>query len=989
MLKTVTNLITGGGDRVVKRLDPDVKEVNELETYFEKLSNDDLRDKTDEFKERIGHLDDILPEAFAPVRERLGDREDLDDILSEAFAPVGEHLGDREDLDDILSEAFAAVRERLGDREDLDDILSEAFAPVREHLGDREDLNDIRSEAFAAVREASKRTLGLSHFNVQIKGGIVLHEGKIAEMKTGEGKTLVATLPAYLNALTGRGVHVVTVNDYLAKRDAQWMGSIYHALGVSVATLQHQSAYRYDPSVEGPKRGFENLRPITRQEAYEADITYGTNSEFGFDYLRDAMAPDASDRVQRERHYAIVDEVDNILIDEARTPLIISGPAEKSAGDYQRFSRFASTLHKDVDYTVDEKLRSASLTPKGMTKFEKKMLRGKNMYAPENIGLVRLAENALKAHAVYERDREYVVKDREVVIVDEFTGRLSHGRRFADGLHQALEAKEGVPIQRESITYATITLQNYFRLYEKLAGMTGTAVTEAEEFWKIYKLDVVEIPTNDPMIRDDQPDFVYKSQKAKYNAIIEEIEARHERGQPVLVGTTDISKSEIISRMLNRRKIKHSVLNAKQHEREALVVAEAGRPGAVTVATNMAGRGTDIVLGGNPELVDDLTQEQWERDHQKVKDAGGLFILGSEKHEARRIDNQLRGRAGRQGDPGESRFYVALDDDLMRRFGGDRIQTVMGWAGLEEDAPLENKMVTKAIQGSQVKVEAHHFDIRKHLVEYDDVVNEHRRVIYEQRDKVLAGSNMRENVQEMVEKEIVAILDGYLQGGRSDDWDVEGLIAELGNVLPLDEKLSDPDAVFEMSSDAIYDKALALANSQYDEMEEFFTPEVMRHIERVIMLFIIGSHWVEHLTSMENLRQGIGLYSYGQRDPLVMYKTRGFEEFQTLLERIQSGVAGIIFMYKTRGLEEFLTFLEHIEPNVARMVRQVLNIGPPQQRGRSRRNGPSNGGGAPGRPAPSQRSAPGAPSAESNGKKLSRAERRALQRMEKKANKRR
>ena len=946
MLKTVTNLLTGGGDRAVKRLRPDVESVASWESELEKLSDEGLQAKTDEFKA----------------------------------------------------------------------LLAEG-----------EDLDDIRSEAFAAVREASKRTIGLRHFDVQIMGGVVLHEGKIAEMKTGEGKTLVATLPAYLNALTGRGVHVVTVNDYLAKRDAQWMGAVYHALGVSVATLQHQSAYLYDPSVEGPKKGFENLRPITRQEAYEADITYGTNSEFGFDYLRDAMAPDASQRVQRELHYAIVDEVDNILIDEARTPLIISGTDDKSPNEYRKFSSFVKNLRKEVDYTIDEKLRSVSLTPEGMTKLEKKLgvklgddrpvddiedflkieedphsvetkLRGprsektnkkrESFYASteKNRRLARLAENALKAHAVYERDREYVVRDGEVIIVDEFTGRLTPGRRFADGLHQALEAKEGVPIQRESITYATITLQNYFRLYEKLAGMTGTAVTEAEEFWKIYKLDVVEIPTHKEMIRDDQPDFVYKSQKAKYKAIIDEIESRHERGQPVLVGTTDISKSEIISQMLNRRKIKHAVLNAKQHEREALVVAEAGRPGAVTVATNMAGRGTDIVLGGNPDLVDDLTQEQRERDKQKVLDAGGLFILGSEKHEARRIDNQLRGRAGRQGDPGESRFYVALDDDLMRRFGGDRIQSLMDWAGLEDDAPLENKMVTKAIQGSQVKVEAHHFDIRKHLVEYDDVVNEQRRVIYEQRDKVLAGGNMRENVEEMLEKELTAILDGYLQGGQSDNWDVEGLIAELATILPLDEKLSDPDVVFEMSSDAIYDEAPALANRRYDEMEEFFTSEVMRHIERAIMLYVIGSHWVEHLTSMENLRQGIGLYSYGQRDPLVMYKMRGSEEFQTLLERIQSDLAGIIFMYKTRGYEEFLRFMERIAPNVARMIYQVHGTSPPAQRGRSRRNGPSNGGGSPGRPAP--RASSGS-DAQSNGKKLSRAERRALQRMEKKANKRR
>ncbi len=890
MLKTMANLIIGGGDRVLKRLRPDVDAAASWESEFEKLSDDALRAKTDEFKALLAEGDE---------------------------------------------------------------------------------LDDIRSEAFAAVREASKRTLGLRHFDVQIMGGVVLHEGKIAEMKTGEGKTLAATLPSYLNALTGRGVHVVTVNDYLAKRDAQWMGSIYHALGVSVATLQHQSAYLYDPTVEGPKKGFENLRPITRQEAYQADITYGTNSEFGFDYLRDAMAPDASQRVQRDErdeqdehkplHYAIVDEVDNILIDEARTPLIISGPAEESAKDYQRFSRFVSTLHKGVDYTIDEKLRSVSLTPEGMTKLET-MLRVKNMYAPENFRLVHFAENALKAQAVYERDREYVVKDREVVIVDEFTGRMTPGRRFADGLHQALEAKEGVPIQRESITYATITLQNYFRLYKKLAGMTGTAVTEAEEFWKIYKLDVVEIPTNVLMIRDDHPDFVYKTQKAKYKAIIDDIEARHERGQPVLVGTTDISKSEIISQMLNRRKIKHSVLNAKQHEREALVVAEAGRPGSVTVATNMAGRGTDIVLGGNTDLVDDLTQEEWEHDHQRVLDEGGLFILGSEKHEARRIDNQLRGRAGRQGDPGESRFYVALDDDLMRRFGGERIQTVMGWAGLEDDAPLENKMVTKAIQGSQVKVESHHFDIRKHLVEYDDVVNTHRGVIYEQRDKVLAGSNIRDNVQEMVEKELTAILDGFLQGVRPDDWDVEGLIAELETVLPLDEKLSDPDAVFEMPADAIYDEVLALANRRYDQMEGIFTTEVMRHVERAVMLRVIDSHWVQHLTSMENLRQGIGLYSYGQRDPLVMYKTKGFEQFQTLSERIQS--------------------------DVARMIYRVQDAGPPPQRGRSRRNGPSDGG-APGKPAPASRATSGTASGESNGRKLSRAERRAMQRMEKKANKRR
>ena len=845
----------------------------------------------------------------------------------------------------------------------------------KSRLAEGDDLDDIRLEAFAAVREAARRNVNMRHFDEQIMGGLVLHErkkgekGKIAEMKTGEGKTLVATLPTYLNALTGRGVHVVTVNDYLAKRDAQWMGSIYHALGVSVATLQHQSAYLYDPTVEGLKKGFENLRPIPitrRQEAYEADITYGTNSEFGFDYLRDAMARKASDRVQRELHYAIVDEVDNILIDEARTPLIISGPDDTSPNQYRKFSSLVRNLREDVDYTIDLKLRSVSLTPEGIDNLEKR-LRVDNMY--EDPSLVHFAENALKAHAVYERDREYVVKDRQVVIVDEFTGRMTPGRRFADGLHQALEAKEGVTTQRESITYATITLQHYFNLYNKLAGMTGTAVTEAEEFWKVYKLDVVEIPTHKEMIRVDQPDFVYKDKKAKYKAIIDEIEARHERGQPVLVGTTDISKSEEISRILNRRKIKHSVLNAKQHEREALVVAEAGRPGAVTVATNMAGRGTDIVLGGNPEFVDELTQDEWEHDHQAVLDAGGLFILGSEKHEARRIDNQLRGRAGRQGDPGESRFYVALDDDLMRRFGGDRIQTIMGWAGLEEDAPLENKMVTKAIEGSQVKVEAHYFDIRKRLVEYDEVLNNHRTDIYDRRANVLAGSNIRDDVREILENKLTGILDGYLQGGQPDDWDVEGLIAELKTILPLDEneKLSDPDAVFEMPADDIYDEVLALANRRYDEMEELVTPEEIRKD----MLRVIDLYWVWHLTRMEELRQGIGLHSYGQRDPLVMYKMEGSKKFKTLREDIQKGIQAKV--------------MDEIVP----MIRQVEDAGPTQQRGRARRNGPSNGGASPGRPAPGQRAAPGAPSPQSNGKKLSRAERRALQRMEKKANKRR
>jgi preprotein translocase subunit SecA len=812
MLNSLTNILVGSNERVLKKLRPIVESVNGLEPEFERLADQQLRSKTDEFRERI----------------------------------------------------------QAG-----------------------EELDDLIPEAFAAVREGAKRTLGQRHFDVQLMGGVVLHEGKIAEMKTGEGKTLVATLAVYLNALKGEGVHVVTVNDYLARRDAQWMGAVYHILGLTTGTLQHQSAYIYDPSGEQGDRGMERLRRVERKDAYLADITYGTNNEFGFDYLRDNMLIGLSHRVQRRLAYGIVDEVDNILIDEARTPLIISGAAEESTKEYHRFARLVPSLRPGEDFAIDEKHRSVSLTGEGMSKLEKQ-LNVKNLYAPDNFRLVHFVENALRARVLFERDRDYVTKDGEVVIVDEFTGRLMPGRRYSDGLHQALEAKEGLNVQRESITYATITLQNYFRLYAKLAGMTGTAATEAEEFWKIYKLDVVEVPTNLPMRRAEMTDLVYRDQKIKYEAVVMEIQERHQKGQPVLVGTTDISKSELLSEMLTRKAVPHEVLNAKQHEREAGIIAQAGRPGAVTVATNMAGRGTDIVLGGNLEFMD-ISPEEWEADHKKVVEAGGLHVVGTERHEARRIDNQLRGRAGRQGDPGGSRFFVALDDDLMRRFGGDRIKAVMSWAGLDENAPIENRMVSKSIESAQVKVEAYHFDMRKHLVDYDDVVNTHRDVIYAERDKVLSGADLKANIQSMVEEEIRNSLSRYLGSAPAENWDINGLLGELGAIFPLDGDLSDSESLRQIDSEEIERRFLDYAAELYEEQEADLTSEVMRSVEREVMLRIIDSHWVYHLTAMENLRQGIGLHAYGQRDPLVMYKREGHDKFQDLLTRIQYDIVHTIY----------------------------------------------------------------------------------------------
>ena len=761
---------------------------------------------------------------------------------------------------------------------------------LKDLISQGKSLDHLLPDAFAAVREASKRTIGMRHYDVQIMGGIVLHQGKIAEMKTGEGKTLVATLPLYLNALEGKGAHLVTVNDYLAKRDAQWMGPIFHSLGLSVASLQHDASYLFDPAYEGDSPALKHLRPISRREAYRADITYGTNNEFGFDYLRDNMVVSADMMVHRELHYAIVDEVDNILVDEARTPLIISGPARQSTKLYNTMAKMVPRLIREEDYVFEEKDRTVVLTEEGISKVEK-LLNLNNLYDPENYALTHYVENALRAQVAYQRDSDYVVQNGEVIIVDEFTGRLMAGRRYSEGLHQAIEAKENIEVRQESLTYATITLQNYFRMYSKLAGMTGTAATEAEEFWKIYKLDVVDIPTHRPMVREDLTDLVYKSEKAKFRAAADAIEEQYKEQGPVLVGTTSIEVSEKLSETLKRRGVSHQVLNAKQHEKEASIVAQAGRLGAVTVATNMAGRGTDIVLGGSPEGRD---PDEWREEHDKVVELGGLFILGTERHEARRIDNQLRGRSGRQGDPGITRFYVSLEDELMRKFGGDRIKKVMEWAGLEEDVPIQSRMVSKAIESSQVKVEASNFDIRKHLVEYDDVANAHRNVIYSDRRKALSEADLKDNIQEMIHRELDSVVATNTADRDRENWSLDAMEAELLTIMPLPSNLR-LESLEEMAPVEMLDALEHCADALYEEREEQVEPEQMRALERVVMLRVIDSHWVEHLTSMQNLRQGIGLQAYGQRDPLVMYKKEAHQQFDDLLGRIQHDIVHTIY----------------------------------------------------------------------------------------------
>ena len=765
-----------------------------------------------------------------------------------------------------------------------DQELHGMTAAFRERLSaGEESLDDLAPEAFAAVREASKRTLGMRHFDVQLIGGIALHQGRIAEMRTGEGKTLVATLPVYLNALAGRGVHVITVNDYLAQRDASWMGAVYHALGVTVACLQHDASLFYDPD---NTEADDLMRPVHRREAYAADITYGTNSEFGFDYLRDNLALTAEQRVQRELVYAIVDEVDYILIDEARTPLIISGPAQTPTQSYGQFAQLARRLTDESDFSIDPKTRAVSLTDPGITKIER-ALNIDNLYAPEHYTAVHFLENALKAEFVYHRDKEYVVNpDGEVVIVDEFTGRLMPGRRYSEGLHQAIEAKEGVSIRRESMTLATITLQNYFRMYERLAGMTGTASTEAEEFLKIYNLDPLPIPTNRPSIRDDSADLIYMNEQGKFTAILRTLRELHEEGRPVLVGTASIETSERLSALLRQEGLEHEVLNAKQNDREAQIVAQAGRLGAITVSTNMAGRGTDIILGGSPDGRD---PDDWQREHDEVLKLGGLFILGTERHEARRIDNQLRGRAGRQGDPGASQFYVSLEDEIIKRFGGERVKSIMSWSGLKEDEAIENRMVSRAFENAQVRVEGNNFEVRKHLVEYDDVINRQRSIIYSERAKVLQSEGLRDDIRQMVADECEAIVAAHLGDRDPANWDIEGFLSTTRAAIPAPDWL-DAGNILDLTRTEITDELVEYALSVHDEIEQETGAERLRELESLVMLQTLDTLWVQHLTAMEQMRLSAGLQAYGQRNPLVMYRQESHGMFQELMERLRNGI---------------------------------------------------------------------------------------------------
>jgi preprotein translocase subunit SecA len=814
--------LTDSNEKELKHLQPIVNRINELEAEFKRLSDAELRAKTDEFKARFkdgSSLDQLLPEAFA------------------------------------------------------------------------------------TVREVAKRTIGQRHFDVQLMGGIVLHQGKIAEMKTGEGKTLVATLPLYLNSLTGQGCHLVTVNDYLARRDPYWMSPIYHKLGVSVASIypqqtpdEHMPSRLYDPDYDSGDSRWRCFRSISRRQAYEADITYGTSSEFGFDYLRDNMVVEQSQCVQRPLNYAIVDEVDNLLIDEARTPLIISGQAEESGQNYSIFARLVSSLRQNEDYTIEEKERSVSLTDTGISNMERMLkreglLKAPNLYDPANYSLTRYLESALKAQVLYKRDRDYVVKDGQVIIVDEFTGRLMFGRRYSEGLHQAIEARERVQVQRESMTFATITIQNHFRMYDKLAGMTGTALTEAEEFHKIYKLEVVVIPTHEPMIREDFPDQIYKDEKAKFKAVAREIEQLHQKGQPVLIGTVSIEKSELLSDLLKKKGIPHQVLNAKYHEKEAGIIARAGEPGAVTVATNMAGRGVDIVLGGS---LDGQSESEWQKIHNKVVKLGGLHIVGTERHEARRIDNQLRGRAGRQGDSGSSRFYVSLEDDIMRRFGGDRVKGLMEWAGMDEDTPIENKLINKAIADVQRRVEGYHFDMRKHLVEYDDVVNKQRELIYGERNKILGGADLKANILSMVKEKLQDIVATHTGGGLGDDWNLEGLRADVATIFPPPPTIN-ASALSQMKPREIEGRLIEQAEALYEEREKELGSDNMRVLERLVMLRIIDSLWVEHLTAMENMRLEAGWQTLRQVRAVDAYKSEGYKQFQTLLSTIQHDVVHAIY----------------------------------------------------------------------------------------------
>ena len=823
-----------------------------------------------------------------------------------------------------------------------DEELKGKTAEFKERLSAGETLDDILPEAFAALREASDRVLGMRHFPVQIIGGIILHQGRIAEMKTGEGKTLVATLPAYLNALSGKGVHIVTVNDYLAKRDSEWMGKLYRFMGLTVGLIIH------------------GMNHDEKKAAYDADITYCTNNELGFDYLRDNMVIYKEQKVQREHNFAIVDEVDSILIDEARTPLIISGQSDKSTDLYAKANSFARSLkmfkikemddkatdeetNYDGDYVVDEKAHTATLTPSGVKKAEE-YFGIDNLNDSENIAIAHHVNQAIRAYGIMKRDVDYVVKDGEVIIVDEFTGRLMFGRRYNEGLHQAIEAKEGVKVAKESKTLATITFQNFFRLYQKLSGMTGTAMTEEVEFQQIYKLDVIEIPTNKPVARVDQNDVVYKTEKAKYNAVIEKIIEAHKKGQPVLVGTVTIEKSELLSSMLKKRGIKHNVLNAKHHEKEAEIIAQAGKLGAVTIATNMAGRGTDIMLGGNAEylakaqlrhdgfseeLITEATgfadtkdpeiikaretykefynkfKEEIAPEAEAVRNAGGLAIIGTERHDSRRIDNQLRGRAGRQGDPGNTQFFVSLEDDLMRLFGGERISAMMDTLKVDEDMPLESGMLSKTIEGAQKKKEGTNFAIRKNVLQYDDVMNKQRELIYAQRNKVLDGEDIKDTVRKMVEETIDVYCGVFLADPISDNWDLKGLKEYfLGWVTDIDDLEFTTEKLNSMTKTDVADLLKAKANARYDAREREYGSDVMREMERVMLLRSVDTNWMDHIDAMDQLRQGIGLRAYGQHDPVVEYRNESYDMFEAMTNTIREQTAKLVLSVRIKTNEE-------------------------------------------------------------------------------------
>jgi len=964
MLKSLLKAVFGDpNQKEIKKLNPLVEAVNQLEPKMQAMSNPEIRQMMAELRDNLR-------------QETADQRAIVIELRQQAIDTAGK---ERQQLQIRLEQEEKKLLK-------LENQL----------------LDEIKPQVFAAVREASRRTIGLRHYDVQLVGGAILHEGKVVEMRTGEGKTLVATTAVALNALMGRGCHVITVNDYLAKRDCQWMGPIYHFLGLSLGVIQSagnggvdSASFLYNPEYHSDDDRFEKLQPITRQQAYGCDITYGTNNEFGFDYLRDNMVQSLSRVTQRELHYAIIDEVDNILIDEARTPLIISGQAEESSELYHRFAQLVRPLRcssdesvqdedmePDGDYVVDEKSRVTYLTERGVERIEQ-ALGVENLYEGESAAMTPYLENALKAHALFKLDVDYVVQEGEVIIVDEFTGRLMHGRRYSEGLHQAIEAKEGVHVQHESFTWATITFQNFFRMYNKLAGMTGTAETEAEEFGDIYKLEVMVLPTNieyramqgqlvEESIKDDgvkvttyrnpntselfykrkdYPDVVYKNPQAKFKAVVEEIKERQQKEQPVLVGTIAIETSEHLSKLLERQGVKHEVLNAKNHEREASIITQAGRPGMVTIATNMAGRGVDILLGGNPEGLardelrrkgEDLTQvepqvwaetlakwtERCVKDREKVLRLGGLHVVGTERHDARRIDNQLRGRSGRQGDPGSSRFYISLQDDLMRRFGGQSVSNLMERFGVEDDVPIEAGIVSKSIENSQTKVEGHNFDIRKHLLKYDDVINQQREVMYAERRRILGSASLKESIQTLIEDKISGLVSSFTVGNFPEEWDLAALHSEIRTIMPLPPTLTSAEWS-KLSRDELEDQLLDMTDHNYEELENEVGSEQMRSLEKQLMLRVVDTLWVRHLTALDALREGIGLRAFGQQDPLVAFKKEAFEMFGQLRDAIKNDVVRTIFHIAVVKPKEAPRpkNIQAIHPSAAAASRQVETPG--------------------------------------------------------------